>query len=526
MRTRAEVIGAGALAYGDLPGAHLEHPTPFPRGEAMGQHLTVQRLVRVTRDRQYYLVDNKSPKWPRRKCWACGYKYTPEMAKTCAYCATPLEDLQFLMSQRSKAPGFQPFEDFVTARIRHFGLITPVAAFYRGGSMLSVYHYNGESFLVDAPAPLAPSYVLAIGTRVANTLSWLHQRGVVLSDLRPEHVVIMPNGSVRLFDLDVAEVLDRPGAVWNHPDQPAARDVQRLGRLLGEVAGAEDEALLSFLRDATRGAYPSPADFADACDQLLEARQSAAPDPRATAHAAVLSDIGLVRAENEDSWGWRRIGDRAQLYAVADGLGGHAQGKLASTLAIEVLVEYMVRRANDLGRTPEENEKAMKAAIDVANKTVFEHRKATRTDMGTTLTAALVVDHKRVIIGHVGDTRVYLQSDGRLSRLTRDQTVAQDLLDDGMLTAEDAPFHRGASILTSTIGGEATIESQVLHHPVKPGDRLLLCTDGLYRSLGDDAISGTLTSWPDRHKTVRRLIRGALSASSSDNLTALVVDVP
>ena len=172
----------------------------------MGQHLTVERLVRVSEGRQHYLVNNKGQKWPRRKCWACGYKYSPEMSASCAYCATPLEDLQFLMTQRWDTDLFQGHEAFLKARIRHFGLIAPVFAFYRGDTMQSVYHYNGESYLVDAPAPLAGSYLLAIGTRVANTLAYLHTRGVVLAGLKTHHIVVMPNGSVRLFNLDVAQV--------------------------------------------------------------------------------------------------------------------------------------------------------------------------------------------------------------------------------------------------------------------------------------------------------------------------------
>lgn len=526
MKTRAEMVGAGALALGDLPGARLDHPAPHGRGEPMGQHLAVDRLVRVMEERLVYLVDNKSRKWPRRKCWACGYKYSPEMARSCAYCATPLEDLQFLMTQRWAPAGFPPYEAFIRGRIHHFGLIAPVFAFYRGASMMSVYHYNGESFLVDAPAPLAGTYLLAVAVRCANTLAYLHQRGVVLGSLRAGNIVIMPNGSVRLFDLDVAELLDAPGAVWRHPAQPAARDAAALGQILGPFVAPEDEALAAFFRDAARGAYPGPVALADAAAQLHEERRRHEPDPRLAAHAAAISDVGLARSENEDAAGWRRVGDRAVLYAVADGLGGHTQGKVASHLAIDTIAEYLARRGADLGQGEEALAAAMRAAVEVANRAVHEHRARHRLEMGTTLCAALVVDQKHLVLGHAGDTRAYLLRDGALRALTRDDTLAQDLVDDGMITPEDALNHRGANILTQTVGGDEAIEAHVSVHALRSGDRVLLCSDGLYRPLGEEGLRAGLAAWPDRHKTARRLLKAALAAGSTDNVTAVVVDVP
>lgn len=523
MRVRAEVIGAGALGLGNLLGSKLDHPAPFAQGEPMGQHLSVKKLIRVAPERLYYLVDNQSRKWPRRKCWACGYKYSPEMARSCAYCATPLEDLQFLMSQRWRPHAFPAYESFIKARIKHFGLITPVFAFYRGTSMMSVYHYNGESLLIDAPSPLSGAYLLAVAVRVANTLGYLHQRGVVLGSLTAANIVIMPNGSVRLFDLDVAELLPNGAAVWRHPDAPAERDMAALGRVLTAYVAPEDVTLYAFFRDAARGAYPTPVAFAEAAQQLHQERLKGNPDPQNISHAAAISDIGVARAENEDHFGWRKISPTTTLYAVADGLGGHTNGKEAASMAVEMLSEYLSRA--DLGKAPQGLVKAMTAGIHAANRAVLEHRNAHRVEMGATLTAAMV-SGKHLIIGHVGDSRAYRLNQGKLGVMTRDHTLAQDLLEDGMIKAEDAPHHRGANILTQTIGGDDDLEPQVTASSVEAGDRLLLCSDGLYNALGDDNLEAGLGAWPDRHKTVRRLLRGALRGGSTDNVTLLVVDIP
>src|SRR5690606_20913032 len=123
---------------------------------------------------------------------------------------------------------------------------------YHGDTMMSVYHYNGESYLVDVPAPLAGSYVLAIGIRVAQTLAYLHTRGVVLRGLRKHQIAVMPNGAVRLFDLDIAELLTRRGAVFHHPDSPVERDTRDIGRILLGLCSPADEELAGFLRDVTR----------------------------------------------------------------------------------------------------------------------------------------------------------------------------------------------------------------------------------------------------------------------------------
>jgi serine/threonine protein phosphatase PrpC len=526
MRTRAELIGAGALARSlALTAGRLDHPEPFAPGEPMGQHLTVQKLVRVTEGRQHYLVDNTGRKWPRRKCWACGYKFSPEMSKSCAYCATPLEDLQFLMTQRWDTALFAGNEAFLKARIRHFGLTAPVFAFYRNDTMMSVYHYNGESYLVDAPAPLAGSYLLAIGIRVANTLAYLHMRGVVLAGLKANHIVVMPNGSVRLFDLDIAEVLPGRGAVFHHPDAPVERDMRDLGRILLDLCSPNDKELTVLLRDLTRGMYRSPANFSDAAEQLHALRQHSNPDPAWAGHASAITDVGIARRENEDSFGWRQLADDTMLYAVADGLGGHEAGGLASSLTVDVLGEYLSRRGSELGKTDKELMASMKAGMDVANRAVFDHRKEHRVEMGTTLTAVLLRKDK-LIIGHCGDSRLYRVSKGKLTLLTKDHTVAQDLVEAGRLAPEDAATHRGANILTNTMGADDELEADISVIPVASGDRLLLCSDGLYNPVRDEGLLAGLTSWADRHKSVRRMLRLALNNGSTDNITAILIDVP
>jgi len=220
------------------------------------------------------------------------------------------------------------------------------------------------------------------------------------------------------------------------------------------------------------------------------------------------------------------VGERALLYLVADGLGGHDAGKVASALAVEAAGDFVVARADALGKSPNELQATMKAAVEAANQAVFAYRTQHKLEMGTTLSAALLVDGKHLAVGHAGDTRVYRLTGGALTALTRDQTIAQDLVDDGVLAAEDAPNHRGANILTSTVGGEDEIDVQTGYTAVASGDRVLLCTDGLYRPLGDANIATGLTQWPDRHKTVRGLLRGALRSGSVDNVTAVVADVP
>src|SRR5690606_26352171 len=152
--------------------------------------------------RQIYLVNNLSRKWSRRMCWACSNKYSPDSAKCCSYCGQPLTDQRFLMTARWDRALFDGFEALTRQRVRHFSLITPVFAFYRNNMLMAVYHYDGGALLLDYGAPMSSVQILRIAVQLTDTLAHLHERGVVLRSFTASNVLIMPDGTPRLFDLD------------------------------------------------------------------------------------------------------------------------------------------------------------------------------------------------------------------------------------------------------------------------------------------------------------------------------------
>lgn len=231
-----------------------------------------------------------------------------------------------------------------------------------------------------------------------------------------------------------------------------------------------------------------------------------------TDSAAALTDPGLTRTGNEDSFLFQE-----PLYAVADGMGGHRAGEIASRIAVQELLDSAPRAADA---------KALSRAIRSANRAVIESagKSRTRTGMGTTLTAAMV-DGTHIAIAHVGDSRAYLLHDRRLERITEDHSMVADLVRQGTITEEDARFHPQRSVITRALGSDPEMVADVYEATATAGDRLLLCTDGLSGMLTDDFIADILLTEPDPGEAATRLVEAANRAGGYDNITVVVVDI-
>lgn len=227
---------------------------------------------------------------------------------------------------------------------------------------------------------------------------------------------------------------------------------------------------------------------------------------------AGLSDVGRVRTHNEDA-----VLLSPPLYAVADGLGGHQAGEIASTLAIEALMEAAPRRADA---------KALGRAARAANKVVLDAAREGhgRAGMGTTLTAA-IVEGTRIAVAHVGDSRAYLYHSGVLEPITYDHSMVADMVRQGTLSEEEARVHPNRSIITRALGSDPNMYADTFEVTASPGDRLLLCSDGLTAMLRDAQIADVLGSYRDPGATVRGLVDAANAAGGQDNISVVVVDI-
>jgi PPM family protein phosphatase len=221
------------------------------------------------------------------------------------------------------------------------------------------------------------------------------------------------------------------------------------------------------------------------------------------------TDIGQVREGNEDSYLVIE-----PLYAVADGMGGHRGGEVASSLALETVQGMFERKEGSLAEQVAE-----------ANRAVFDRSQNDRSvsGMGTTLTAAQV-DGNQVHVVHVGDSRAYLLRAGELSQITEDHTLVHRMVLEGEITPEEAETHPHRSILTRALGVDQTIQVDEGDIEVVPGDRLLLCTDGLTGMVPEGQIREILLETTDPQEAVEKLIKVANRAGGIDNITALILD--
>ncbi len=231
--------------------------------------------------------------------------------------------------------------------------------------------------------------------------------------------------------------------------------------------------------------------------------------------AAGTSDVGQVREGNEDAY---LVAD--SVVAVADGMGGHLAGEVASATALEPL-------RNLDGRIFPDSTAALTAlrdAVVAANETVSEmaEKEPSYRGMGTTLTAALV-EGRRLHVAHVGDSRAYLLRGGELSQLTDDHTLVQHLIDEGQLTHEEAATHPQRSIITRAIGVSPDIDVDAMTLELHPDDQILLCSDGLTGVVPDEDIARTLQETDDIDQALQVLVDQANAAGGPDNITAVVL---
>jgi len=224
------------------------------------------------------------------------------------------------------------------------------------------------------------------------------------------------------------------------------------------------------------------------------------------------TDVGRVREGNEDAY---LVDDAMGLVAVADGMGGHRGGEVASATALEAL-----RAAVSAGRP-------LRESVEDANRAVFEKAQSDESlrGMGTTITAATLAAGGTLLIGHVGDSRAYLLRDGELRQVTTDHSLVEELVRDGRLTPDEAAVHPQRSIITRALGVDSTVDVDVYPLELFAGDVLMFCSDGLTGMLQPDLIAAELRREGDPARAATKLVDAANASGGEDNITVVVVAV-
>ena len=224
------------------------------------------------------------------------------------------------------------------------------------------------------------------------------------------------------------------------------------------------------------------------------------------------SDVGLVRSHNEDSFLLR-----TPLFAVCDGMGGHAAGEVASSIAVETIGEKAPATADDT---------LLGAAVESANMAIIEGAAEGKGKAGMGCTAsAVLIEGNKMAVAHVGDSRVYLLRHGTLVRVTHDHSYVEELVDSGQITADEARVHPSRSVITRALGSDPDMYADHFSLEVNDGDRVIVCSDGLSSMITDANIEALAVSSVTPQQAADNLVSAALTAGGGDNVTVIMIDV-
>jgi protein phosphatase len=241
-----------------------------------------------------------------------------------------------------------------------------------------------------------------------------------------------------------------------------------------------------------------------------------------------ITDVGLRRSHNEDNF-FRC--DEMGLYLVADGMGGHAAGEVASGCAIQSIIEFSQRRATDRQITwPfeydvrfDEETNTLISGVRLANHRLYsmQQERPELSGMGTTI-AALLVSGDRAVMAHVGDSRIYRRRGTTLDQLTSDHSWVNEQLQRNIITAEEARNHRYKNVITRALGNRLELDIDLRFEPAQPDDVFLLCSDGLTAMVDDPRIAEVLQTPGDLRDWANRLVAAANEAGGQDNITVIL----
>jgi protein phosphatase len=500
-----------------------------------GQRYEVTAILNEgTKLNAYHVVDHRE-----RHCSQCGSQDNAPDEKYCANCGMALPDspATYLMRETSEPDMWEGERLIAERKLWHKGLVNVYRIFsecpYGGISRfyLVTDQEEGES-LAALPRPQPEEKTLLWGQQLAEVLAYLHNQGLRHRAIRSANVRLIGN-QVKLTNFGRTEKVRKiEGKDW------PAEEVAELARMLREdlLAGQElspavvalfEKALSSDKSARYMSAESLAADIAKTLEALHQVKSVALVVGR---H----SHVGVVRDHNEDCLITLEV-QHAQLsenrplglYVVADGMGGHEAGEIASGLAVSAVARVI---ANNLmlpwmdGKPPTDYEALLKEAFQEANKAVHDRRRSARTDMGTTLVGALIVGTE-AFIANIGDSRCYHLNKEEFRQITVDHSLVERLVATGQINREEARVHPQRNYIYRTVGDKPQVEVDTFKVSLKPGDYLLLCSDGLNSMLEDEQIWQAVLDNPHPQSACEELIRLANAAGGDDNITAIVIQV-
>lgn len=413
-------------------------------------------------------------------------------------------------------PPFQTFQQTIAEQTRTY-LVKPL----------------GGTPLTHMAVPQELGKVMRWGITLATGLATMHENDIAYGEVNRQ-TVQWERSTDDIFFYDFSTCL-QAGL-----ESLYLAEVRQLALMLFELLTSQTtyypahdlpESLDELLAQLIKETRPlTAAEFAEALRQItLELHHPPALDLQ----VARQTDVGMTRPLNEDSllvidttWSNRSLNQPLCLIVVADGMGGHQGGEIASGLAVETIGRLALQGLLPVASHLEEGHidlgEWLQSAIQAANQAIIEQRQQTETDMGSTLVAAILT-HNTAYISHVGDSRAYHISHNKIHQLTTDHSLVERLVATHQITRAEARHHPQGNIVYRTLGDKSQVEIDSLIFVVPPGDYLLLCSDGLTGMLTDEEIQALVWAAPSPQAACAELIRAGNEAGGTDNITVILV---
>jgi protein phosphatase len=487
---------------------------------------------------RYDVTDHESD----QHCQVCGSPLPNPKAIRCPMCDTVIQapDSVHLIANEILDPDvFTVVKRLHSLRVDPPAMVLPTAVFSETVAEQTRYYYVTPDVDLrpysetDPPQPL--DRVMDWGTTLATGLATLHRHGIAFQEMSPEDILIGQEASwaccesLLLIHDETEEEIDRA----------YASDVRGLGRWMllkatGHTSLGTDsslpEPLFRLLNEVLMA--PSPMSAQQLAEQLVEIRRQLVIRTDVRLCVGAQSDTGRMREINEDSlWvgdyqeAFDSLGIAVGGFAVADGVGGHAAGDIASQLTVSVLQQYgdEIRRAGEMAELPDLRG-WMRKAVEAANHKVYEERIAVSNDMGSTLVMALFVGNEYTVL-NVGDSRAYRLGTQGIQQITVDHTLVQRLVSMGQLTRDEAKMHPRRNVIYRVVGGQDDLDYDFFEGELALHEALLLCSDGLTDMLTDRVLWQIWRETPTPQRACDRMIDEANQVGGHDNITAILIQV-
>ena len=539
---RCNAVLDGESATRPLPQASVAF-APLPEGALLHDDQYEIVEVRTSQERlNVYLAEHTALV---RLCPRCQMETSNPQDHFCPSCGTDLSGIQpvhlrYLIQESADDQAFAAEARLLETDREHPGVLLPREIFVEAPYGPS-RHYRVEPEFSPPPATSLPLpqgliQVLAWGVSLAQALDYLHSHNVVMDDVTLNHISIAGRRA-RWTHLSTAHII-APRAQSTAADY-FAQDVQGLGAALVHLATGEhriadtrmpDQVTTILSQALTTPTTFTATTFATALETAIRELRHPTSITLAVGHR---TDVGRERALNEDSLLTldfasvsRSINTPVGLFAVADGMGGHEAGDIASRLAIQKIAQRTIGEILPpaiAGESPPNVSQWLTATVLAANQSVYEQRMAAGTDMGTTLVTALVLGDTTTV-ANVGDSRAYLLDQSRIAQVTADHSLVERLVATGQITPEQAANHPQKNIIYRVLGDKPQVKVDLFELRLSPGEALLLCSDGLTGMVSDKQIWQIWHTSSSPQEACDRLIQTANQAGGDDNITVLIVE--